>query len=336
EVDHPGSYEVTFKEDLQFPSVTDLLELAGGITASADIRQVQIRRVVQGREQMLTANLWEYLQQGSRSQDITLQDGDTIFVPTTDKIALSETSQLADANFGIQANDPLKVAVVGEVYRPGTYKMGSEKDSGTDTPELPRLTEAITLAGGIKPLADIRRVEVRRLTRTGLQQTINVDLWELLQTGDTSADVILQKGDTIVIPKAAKLDPTEASVLASASFAPATIRVNVVGEVKKPGVVEVPPNTPLNNAVLAAGGFDLERADTDSVQLIRLNPDGTVTKRDIAVDLAKGINEENNPALRSDDVIVVGRSGSTSATDGLGTILKPLGYVFPILRLFGL
>lgn len=343
EVNSPGSYTLTLDESKKFPSVTDLIQQAGGITAAADVSQVQIRRRFQGRQQVLTLNMWELLEKGNQSQNITLRDGDSIIIPTSEKIDPTAIRQLADANFGIQADQELNVAVVGEVYRPGSYKVTPDRtkvgNNATTKLELPRLTNAIQQAGGVKPLADVRQIEVRRLTRAGTQQTIEVDLWALLQTGEIGEDIILQDGDTIVVPTAQALDPKESESLAAASFSPAQIRVNVVGEVKQPGVIEVPPNTPLNQAVLAAGGFNDQRANKEEVELIRLNPNGTVSKRDVTIDFAQGIDEEGNPALRNNDVVVVKRSGLASATDAIGTVLAPVGAAFgglTFLRIFGL
>jgi polysaccharide export outer membrane protein len=157
-----------------------------------------------------------------------------------------------------------------------------------------------------------------------------------LRTGDLSQDVILQDGDTITIPTATALDPGEANQLASASFSPNTIVVNVVGEVTRPGAIPVPPNTPLNQAVLAAGGFDNRRARKRSVELVRLNPNGTVERRDITVDLAQGINDQSNPTLRNNDVVLVRRSTLANVTDTLGTILSPASAIFDLLRVFGI
>jgi polysaccharide export outer membrane protein len=336
EVNNPGSYTLALGEDNKFPSITDLIQQAGGITTTADISQVQVKRFLQGRQQIVTLNMWELVQQGNQSQNITLRDGDTIIIPTKEQIDEAEIRQLADANFGIQADREINVAIVGEVYRPGSYKVTPEQANANNTTkrEPPRLTRAIQLAGGIKPLADVRRVEIRRFTRLGDQQTIAVDLWSLLQAGNIDTDVILQDGDTIVIPTAQALDPKESESLAAASFSPATIRVNVVGEVKEPGVVEIPPNTPLNQALLAAGGFNT-RAETDKVELIRLNPNGTITKRSIEVDFASGISDEKNPTLSNNDVVVVDRSGIASVTDALGSALSPFGSALGILSIFG-
>jgi polysaccharide export outer membrane protein len=111
--------------------------------------------------------------------------------------------------------------------------------------------------------------------------------------------------------------------------------VNIVGEVTRPGGVAVPPNTTLNQAILAAGGFNNSRARRNRVELIRLNPNGTVTKRTVAVDLAAGINETTNPLLRPNDVVVVGRSTLAETSDFLGSLLSPLNGIFSVFRLFG-
>jgi polysaccharide export outer membrane protein len=97
--------------------------------------------------------------------------------------------------------------------------------------------------------------------------------------------------------------------------------------------VEVPPNTPLNQALLAAGGFN-NRARKSRVDLIRLNPNGTVSKRTVDINLAQGINDQSNPILRNNDVVVVNRSGLASVSDTLGTILSPVGSIFTFFNFF--
>ncbi|MEL6320754.1 MAG: SLBB domain-containing protein, partial [Cyanobacteria bacterium J06626_14] len=116
-------------------------------------------------------------------------------------------------------------------------------------------------------------------------------------------------------------------------FSPDTIRINVVGEVDNPGLVEVAPNTPLSQGILAAGGFDNRRARTSSVELIRLNPNGTATQSSIDVDFAAGIDETNNPLLRNNDIIIVKRSASATIADTLDTLVVPLGRAFSLFSI---
>lgn len=341
EVSRPGSYTIE-QNSTQSSRLSQLIETAGGITQSADLSQVQVRRPQSdGTQQVATVDLWDLIQNGNLNQDVTLRDGDAIFIPTA--LAPSENaSLLADASFATDVNQPINIAIIGEVYRPGPYTLqgGAARtgDAGTpgntgssDTPTT--VTRAIQAAGGINSQADIRKVQVLRPTRTGTPQTFEVDLWQLLEAGDIQQDAILQEGDTVLVPTATALTPAEVSELASASFSPDTIRVNVVGEVGQAGVVELPPNTPLSQAILAAGGFN-NRARKGSAELVRLNEDGTVERTEIPVDFAEGIDEESNPLLRNNDVIIVNRNGLANVTDTLGTIVSPLGGLFSIFRFF--
>jgi len=342
EVNRPGSYTLSFTggvgddPGIQYPSVTQAIQQAGGVTLSADLRNVQVRRRQQfGSGAVTTVNLWEFVQTGNPRQNLLLRDGDTVFVPILTNLNLAEARQIATSSLASDPEEPLTIAVVGEVNRPGTYTIvGGNTGMGGRTLGLPTISRAIQLAGGIKPMANIRQISVRRVTKTGAEYTIPINLWQLLQMGDFKQDTVLQEGDTIIVPTASDVNPAEATELATASFSPDTIQVSVVGEVTRPGLVEVPPNTPLNQALLAAGGFDQKRARKSSVELIRLNPDGTVSKRTIPIDFAQGINEQSNPIVRNNDIIVVNRSGVARIADTLETPLTAVGGVFNVFRLF--
>jgi polysaccharide biosynthesis/export protein len=351
EVNRPGSYTIPTgaggTQGYQLPSVTGALQLAGGITQLADLRHVEVHRPQRsGIDQIIKVDLWDFLQTGNPRQDITLRSGDAVFIPTVTEINLAESVQVASANFATDRSQPLNIAVVGEVYRPGSYTVTASARTGaagqtgqastggvSETEKPPTITRAIQVAGGIKPQADIRRIQVRRMTKDGSEQTINLNLLQLIQTGDLNQDLILQDRDTIVIPTADEISTAEGLQIAAASFSPDSIQVNIVGEVKKPGVVQVPPNTPLNQALLAAEGFNV-RARKSSVELIRLNPDGTVTRRRVDIDFAQGINEETNPVLRNDDIVIVNRSGLTAFSDSLATFVNPISSFLSIFSLY--
>lgn len=341
EVTHPGSYTLE-RQGAQFPTVTGIIETAGGITHSADLRQIQVRRPQRsGIDQIIYVNLWEFLQTGNLTYDLTLRDGDTIYIPATDSFSLAESILLSSASFAANENRPLNIVVVGEVFRPGPYTVtgtastgaAGETGSGGGSSVPPTVTRAIQVAGGIKPLANIREIQIRRRTRTGPEQTIDVNLWQLLQTGDISQDIVLQEGDTVLVPEAdPDAEPLPLSEVAAASFSPDTMAVNVVGEVNSPGVTRVPPNAPLNQVLLAAGGFN-NRARRKSVDLVRLNPDGTATRRKIDVDFAVGLDDERNPPLQNNDVVIVGRSNAANISDTLGTLAAPLSNAFTLISL---
>lgn len=338
EVQRPGTYILplstsnTVERQFQFYTVTQLLQQAGGITQSADITRVKVQRQDPTRLNIVV-NLKELLENGDLSQDLVLRDRDTIVVPTAENLDPVAIRQINSANFAPEEVAPFQVVIVGEVFNPGTYIMG---EGIANLPELPTITQAIQRAGGIKPQANLRRIQLQRLTQAGELKTITVDLWKLLTTGDATQDISLQPGDSIIIPTASAVPPDEIISLASASFSPRTMIVNVVGEVTQPGALQVPINTTLNQAILVAGGFNRRRANTGTVELLRLRPDGTVSRRQISIDFQAGLNTPNNPVLQQDDVVVVNRSALTEVADTFEEVLRPVGGLIGVSALLNI
>jgi polysaccharide export outer membrane protein len=347
EVTRPGSYKINPTREgggVKFPTLMEMLQLAQGVTSAGDMRNVQIRRPRRGGpEQVTTVDLQDFLETGNLRQDVTIRDGDTIFVPTARALNTQEVRQRASANFSADITKPIGVVIVGEVNRPGPYTVfASDVRSSNQQTELsfvsidqqqgavvglPTITRALKIAGGITTEADIRRVQIRRRVRGGNEQTIMVNLWDLLQKGDTTQDILLQEGDSVIIPTAATVDLAEVSQVANSSFSPNAISINIVGEVIRPGALQVRPSTSLHQALLTAGSFNQLRAKKDKVELLRLNPNGTVSRRTIEVDFAQGLNPNNNPTLRNNDVILVARSGYTRVADNINTFLQPIAGV---------
>jgi polysaccharide biosynthesis/export protein len=345
EVVKPGTYPFTGTG--QIPTVSQLLKLSGGVTPSANLRNIQVRRSKfdqPNKFDTISVDLMKLIQTGDISQDIRLRDGDIVVVPASERPSLEDFAAAVNSSFAADNTQPLNIAVVGQVFRPGPYIVqagnsvigaaGSQGSTsgGSSSKNLPTVSQAIQLAGGIRPEADVRKIQVRRVSRTGNEQLLSVDLWKMLQEGDIRQDIPLQQGDTVVISKATvPLTAEELQFISDTTLSPATIDVNVVGEVIKPGTVKIKPNTPLNTAVLAAGGFNEKRANKSTVKLIRLNPDGTVSERKIKLSFNAPVNEENNPALRNNDVVVVNRSGFAAFGDTTSGIFGTLGS-FSFLR----
>lgn len=223
---------------------------------------------------------------------------------------------------------PLKIGVIGEVNRPGSYLISVISNEVTQTSlnqrtaseggnQFPRVSQAIQTAGGITQLANIRDVQIRRPRIGGGEETIAINLWKFLSEGDLRQDILLRDGDTLIVPKATILDSEEARQVAVSNFSPATISVSIVGEVGNPGTLQVRPDTTLNQAIMASGGFVGGRASRKGVDLIRLNPNGTITRRKIAIDLDQNMNEERNPRLHNNDIVVVNRTFIAKVNDFL-------------------
>lgn len=240
----------------------------------------------------------------------------------------------------------LRVTVAGQVQRPGSYALTPREAGvssglvqvGGNPNDWPTVVTAIQAAGGLQQQADLRTVELKRLQPDGSVQSTTVNLWALLQGENVPQDISLRDGDTISVPVATVLDPSEAQQIAIANFSPDSISVNIAGEVETPGEVEIKPNSSLNQAILAAGGFDDPRASTGSANLIRLNADGTVVNRVIQVNYSDPLNEDTNPALRDDDIVLVSRRSMAQTSDFLellgGVILGVTNPINGILDLF--
>jgi polysaccharide export outer membrane protein len=241
-----------------------------------------------------------------------------------------------DLNLQVLRARPIQVSVVGEVESPGLYTLTTsetsqiEKEStkaGTTTTitGLPTVVAALQKAGGMTLNANLADVQLqRRIPRTvdQLKQT-NLDLTALLFQGDKRQNPFLFDGDTIVVGKATT-PQSQVMELAAANLSPQSIRVNVIGEVLNPGRVEVKANTPLVQAILAAGGPKNWRAKRSDVELVRINRNGSATRQLLNINYSAGVSNLRNPPLRDGDTVVVNRSTYAIASDAIGAIATPL------------
>ena len=222
-----------------------------------------------------------------------------------------------DLQLSVSRPRPLRVAVVGEVDRPGVYTL--------TTTGLPTLVDAIQKAGGLAAQADLRQVVLQRRLpgEKPLFKRARVNLLTLVREGDLQQNPLLFDGDTIRVLKADEA-AAEAIEVASTTLSPPTITVNVVGEVKAPGRIQVPANTPLVQAVLAAGGPAAWRASTGNVELLRINRSGTATRERFRLNYDQGVSTQKNPPLRDGDTVVVNRSSLARTSDAIGAVATPL------------
>lgn len=244
---------------------------------------------------------------------------------------------------GLLATRPVVVTVSGEVHRPGPIQLsgpgssngeplGSTAGFDSQLPNaapsnrqaLPTLSSAVLLAGGVTQDADIREVIVQRPVAGGRTEVLKLNLWEAItSTGAGAADLGLRDGDAIYIPTLAG-DAIDRRTVASSSLAPRTVRVKVVGEVKTPGEVSVPPNSTVSSAVAIAGG-PTNDAQLGNVSLVRQSDSGEIEETEINLD-----NLVDDFQIREGDVVVVKKKGYLSVTDGLARVLNPLN-IFRIL-----
>jgi protein involved in polysaccharide export with SLBB domain len=158
----------------------------------------------------------------------------------------------------LQSPARFDISVFGGVQTPGIVTVYP----------LSRVSDAIVLAGRLKPGASYRQVA---LIRAG--ERLRVDLLRYDSDGVSEENPYLEPGDRIYVPQA-------------------QITVAVSGQVKFPGSFELVPGETLGNVIAYAGGT-IAGAQRGGVEVLRFDPDGTTTLKtvDLAVDAATTLTD---------------------------------------------
>lgn len=227
-----------------------------------------------------------------------------------------------NVNLNLVSRRPVIVTVIGEVSRPGPLRI-----SGT---ELATLSEAIARAGGVTQYADIRRIRLERNHPDGALRTQTVNLWDVIwdegaeelgMTSQLNSEIIMRSGDTVVIPAIPEGIDVDQRTLARSTLAPEKVNVRIIGEVRRPGEVQVSPATSIGGAIAAAGGPTPDAA-LQRIELIRLNQNGSVTTTNL--DLNAFTNEYQ---VQEGDVVVVPITGFARILDTLARIFVPINSI---------
>ncbi|MEM6822329.1 MAG: SLBB domain-containing protein, partial [Verrucomicrobiota bacterium] len=176
-----------------------------------------------------------------------------------------------------------KVYIFGAVNQPGSIQI--------PTNEVFTVSKAILKVGGFAPSADRTSVRVERRHTQG-KKTMNVNMADIIDGGNTDGDIVLEPNDFIVIPNQASKG-----------------RVFVTGQVLRPGPIPMPAENPLtvSEAILAAGGFQ-EFADKGKVRVIRKVGQNVSDTKEIIVNVAAVLDKgrvEEDFELQADDRVVV-------------------------------
>ncbi len=203
------------------------------------------------------------------------------------------------------------VRVIGEVLRPGTYRVAATGG----------VLSAIYEAGGLNERGNFRAVEVLR----GAQLLATVDLYEYLQKGIVSNDVRLAPGDVIRV----------------AIHGP---RVKLAGELMRPAIYELKAHETLRDAIRLAGGLS-PYASTEMVTIDRvLPPDQRPAPGYMRTVLTTSLREVTDSsiaptALFPEDSITVFRAngGRRGAVTIYGSVWQPSTFQLdPEMRLWDL
>lgn len=242
DAEHPGSYLIS-----GLSTISHALFSAGGVSKKGSLRHIQLKR---NGNVVKKLDLYDFLLKGNSRGDERLLPGDVIFIPPIGAV----------------------IGVAGQVNRPAIYELRAEKTA----------QEVAEMAGGVLVDADIKHLQIDRLSQTGGRNILDFDLKQSTK---------IQNGDILML------------------FAVPGMRsdtVNLLGHIKRPGQYGLSKDMKLSgllNSVddLLPGAFLdyalIQRTDPilRSVTTLRVSLDNLLVKQ----------NKQADVALQADDQVYV-------------------------------
>jgi len=186
----------------------------------------------------------------------------------------------------------IRVSLIGEVRLPGWYNVSS----------LHTALQVLSMAGGVKDIGSLRRIEVRR----GGKVHETIDLYDFLLKGETGSDTRLLSGDTVFVPVVGKL-------------------AALAGEVRRPAIYELRGEKTVLDLIRMAGGFtpsafkrrvQVERLEAHDAKIVLDVDAEELEKSGKAFDLSDGDIVRVLPLVKAD----------TNAVNLAGNVVRPGKY----------
>jgi protein involved in polysaccharide export with SLBB domain len=166
---------------------------------------------------------------------------------TMDEAKTRITKQLSTIYGGIQTGNTsvqvslgnirsIKVTLIGEIVRPGTYTL----------PSLATVANALYVSGGPNENGSFRNITVIRNGKT----IVTYDLYDFLLNGDLTNNIVLQDQDIVKV-NAYKM------------------RVELLGEIKRPAIFEAKETETLQQVIDFAGGYT-DNSFRDMIRALRI------------------------------------------------------------------
>lgn len=161
EVRKPGAYALE-----KATTAVDAITMAGGLTdRAAPATGAIVRKRADGSQQRIPLDLSGA---DARAREVLLLDGDTVVIPAGNTFY-----------------------VLGEVKKPGAYQLD----------QASTVLEGVAIAGGFTDKAAPNRTRVIRNHKDGRQESIVIDLNDVMKRGRKDKDVPLTPNDVIVVPE---------------------------------------------------------------------------------------------------------------------------------------
>lgn len=268
DAEHPGSYLIS-----GLSTISHALFAAGGVSKKGSLRHIQLKRKGKTVKEL---DLYDFLLKGNSGGDDRLMPGDVIFIPPIGPV----------------------VGVAGQANRPAIYELRDEKN----------VLDVMQIAGGALADADVRHLQIDRLSRDGDRNILDLGL---------NQPTAIQNGDILML------------------FAIPGMRIDtisLIGHVKRPGQYGLAKDMKLSSLI---GSVDdlLPGAFLDYALIQRTDPlKRTVTTLRASLDkLLVQHDQQADVPLNADDQVYVFSKASIDPLNVVsisGQIVNPGRYPY--------
>ncbi|MGB1658211.1 MAG: SLBB domain-containing protein [Longimicrobiales bacterium] len=289
EVEQPGAYQLS-----SVATVTNALYAANGPTLLGNLRDIRVRRR-DGDDAGL--DLYPYLLEGDISGDVTLEQGDVVFVPVKDR----------------------RVKLTGAVVRPKHYELAVDED----------LIDVLAAGGGFAPGANRQRLTVFRVVQPTDRESAGSDRIAIdLALGASQDQSDLNHLGGVIVPPVG-LQDGDSIVVSTVPELADGLHVTIAGLVQQPGMFPWRDGMTLRDLVELARG-PIVGADLREAEVSRLPPDRADGQ---VAELLRVPMDSSYLNLTSPDGSYVGAAGISFPSAGSSPefVLQPLDRV-QILR----
>jgi protein involved in polysaccharide export with SLBB domain len=210
------------------------------------------------------------------STDLTVSKEGSVVIENVGRVKVAGLSieaatarvkqQMANTAYPSLRNGESKLALtVGDTRTIQVTVIGAQKSGNYNVPSLSTVLSVLTKAGGPSDIGSFREIELIRDSKLYKK----IDLYAFMQNGDQSQNVGLRDHDVVRV-------------------APHMGRLEIKGQVKRPGIFELNGKETLAQFIQYAGGFD-DTAYTAWVKVIQKNDKEKAVKDIAFADFAKYI-----------------------------------------------
>lgn len=179
-VNNPGIIKIGAGEVI---SLSEALLRAGGIKPSAEGVSIRVVRggMLSPIARDLKGEMYSLIDENGMPYvpEVYLKNNDYVYVMSRQNIVAGSIGEKS-------------IIVLGEVKRPGEYRF-FEGEPCT-------LLRLLLKVGDIPPVANLKKVTIRRMNNDGREEVIEINAEKLLSTGDPVYDFQLENGDRVIIP----------------------------------------------------------------------------------------------------------------------------------------